>query len=498
MTALYISMPAFFGEVCEVMRLFIDVRKIEPLPEAVPAPEGLSLLLTVCEAKRSVRCAAVVCEDGRRGASCTYTGAADGGTLERKRSLKRAAKACAYRALSAHFHEALPWGSLTGVRPTRLLRDSEARLGEADARALFLDEFDVKPEKYALAKAILTVQEGLVPRPEEIDVYVGIPFCTTRCAYCSFASCTPDVFKNAEALYIEALLRELSCAEELLSGRRVRALYVGGGTPTALTEAGLARVLARAAEIARGADEFTVEAGRPDTITPGMLEIIRESGAKRVSVNPQTLKDETLRRIGRAHTAAQFFEAVEMVRKAGFAVNVDVIAGLPGETAADTADTVRRVAALSPENVTVHTLAIKRASKFAAENMASFPADAEAAQAVDAAQRILMDLGYVPYYMYRQKYMKGCQQNTGFTLPGRACLYNIDIMEELCDVLAFGAGSISKRIFARENRIERAADIKDLRGYISRTGEMTERKRALFSQSAVSRGGNDTETDSME
>jgi oxygen-independent coproporphyrinogen-3 oxidase len=480
MTALYISMPAFFGEVCEVLRLFMDVRRIEPLSEAVPAPEGVSLLLSVYETEKTVQCAAVVCENGKRGAMYAYHSAAGSGALERKRRLKRAAKVCAYRALAAHFKETLPWGSLTGVRPTRLLRDSEAALGEEGARALFVSEFDVQPDKYALAKAILTVQAGLLPGPSDIDVYIGIPFCATRCAYCSFASCTPDVFKDAEALYIEALMRELDCAEELLEGRRVRALYVGGGTPTALSEANLKRVLSRAAELAKDAREFTVEAGRPDTITPGKLDIIRESGALRVSVNPQTLSDDTLGRIGRAHTAAQFFEAYELARRAGFEVNVDVIASLPGETAKDTMGTVRRVAALAPDNVTVHTLSVKRASKFAQENMAALPGDAEAAAAVDGAQKMLEEAGYQPYYMYRQKYMRGCQQNTGFTLPGKACLYNIDVMEELCGVLAFGAGAISKRIFARENRIERAANTKDLREYIARAGEMIERKRDAF------------------
>lgn len=480
MTALYISMPAIFGEVCEVMRLFVDVRKIEPLDAAEPAPEGVSLLLSVYETEKNVQCAAVICEDGKRGGMYAYHSAAGTGEIERKRRVKRAAKICAYRALSAHFNETLPWGSLTGVRPTRLLRDSEELLGDAGAKALFLDEFDVQPDKYALAKAILTAQQGLYPQPRDIDIYIGIPFCATRCAYCSFASCTPDVFKNAEALYVDALMQELQCAEELFEGRSVRALYVGGGTPTALSEASLERLLNRAAQIARGSSEFTVEAGRPDTITRGKLDIIRASGAVRVSVNPQTLNDETLKRIGRAHTAAQFFEAYDMVKQASLAVNVDVIASLPGESARDTADTVRSVAALSPDNVTVHTLAVKRASKFAQENIAAMPGDAEAAAAVDAAQSILEGAGYRPYYMYRQKYMKGSQQNTGFTLPGRACLYNIDVMEELCDVAAFGAGAISKRIFDKENRIERAADTKDLREYIARTGEMIERKRVLF------------------
>lgn len=480
MTALYISLPALFGEVCEVLRLFVDVRRIEPLDMAVPALEGLSLLLSVSEEEEIVRCTAEVFADGMRSASYTYSTAAGKGALEAKRFTKRAAKVCAYRALSQHFHETLPWGSLTGVRPTRLLRDTEGRLGEAGAKALFLDEFDVQPEKYELAKSILTAQAGLYPKSDEIDIYIGIPFCASRCAYCSFASCTPDVFKNAEDLYTDALLKELSGVEELLQGRRVRALYVGGGTPTALCEANLKRVLSRAAQLAQGADEFTVEAGRPDTITLEKLRIISEAGAGRVSVNPQTLRDDTLQRIGRAHTSAQFFEAYEQVKKFGFTVNVDVIAGLPGEGAADTTDTIQRIMALRPDNITVHTLAVKRASRFAQENLAFLPGDDEAAAAVDAGRSILEKAGYQPYYMYRQKYMKGCQQNIGFALPGTACLYNVDVMEELCDVLAFGAGAISKRIFSQENRIERAADTKDLREYIARVDEMIERKRVLF------------------
>ena len=255
---------------------------------------------------------------------------------------------------------------------------------------------------------------------------------------------------------------------------------MGGGTPTALSEAHLERVLERAAQIAQGADEFTVEAGRPDTITPEKLRIIKESGAGRVSVNAQTLCDETLARIGRRHTAREFFDAYEKAAGFGFDINVDVIAGLPGEDAGRLMDTLRPIIGLAPANITVHTLAVKRASAFAAENLDTLPTDAETASAVEQARQTLEQAGYRAYYMYRQKYMKGSQENAGYTRSGKACLYNIDNMEELCDVMAFGAGAISKRIFSAEARIERAANIKDLRMYLARLDDVLERKRALF------------------
>jgi oxygen-independent coproporphyrinogen-3 oxidase len=275
------------------------------------------------------------------------------------------------------------------------------------------------------------------------------------------------VFKGAEDQYVAALLRELSEADRRIGGRRVRSVYIGGGTPTALGAANLETVLARAAKIAAGAGEFTVEAGRPDTITEEKLKAIKNAGAGRVSVNPQTLKASTLERIGRRHTSEDFFTAYGMARDLGFTVNVDLIAGLPEERLEDVMATLGSVIALSPENITVHTLAVKRASKFAETNMGAFPGDTETALMVSAAADRLKAAGYNPYYMYRQKYMKGSLENAGYAKPGCECLYNIDNMEELCSVEAFGAGAISKLVINHGERIERAANTKDLRLYIS-------------------------------
>jgi oxygen-independent coproporphyrinogen-3 oxidase len=480
MTALYTQTPLFFGDICEELRLYIDTRRIEPLTAPAPADDGYSVVHEFSESGGAFTSRAALYRDGRLVSENTYVCPAPPEELAHKRAAKRAAKICVYRALFSHFGTAMPWGSLTGVRPTRLLRDSELRLGEADAKRLLLDEFDVSPGKYDFAKGIVMAQAGLDPQPGELDIYIGIPFCVTRCAYCSFASSTPDVFKGAEGSYVDALMAELADAEALIRGRRVRALYVGGGTPTALSETHLETVLERAAQLAQGADEFTVEAGRPDTITPEKLRIIKGSGASRVSVNAQTLCDETLMRIGRRHTAGEFMDAYALAAGGGFDINVDIIAGLPGEDADRLMETLRAIIDLAPANITVHTLAVKRASAFAAANMDALPTDAETATAVEQARRTLEHKGYRAYYMYRQKYMKGSLENAGYMRPGKACLYNIDNMEELCDVLAFGAGAISKRIFPGEARIERAANIKDLRMYLARPDDVLERKRALF------------------
>jgi len=480
MTSLYTQTPLFFSDICEEMRLYIDTRRIEQLDEPLPPDDGYCVVHEMGESGGMFSSRAALFRDGKLVSENIYECPAPPGELEHKRAAKRAAKISVYRALLSHFGTAMPWGSLTGVRPTKLLRDSEALLGEEGAKRLLLNEFDVSPGKYDFAKGILTIQAGLEPRPGELDIYIGIPFCVSRCAYCSFASSTPGVFKGAEEQYVRALMAELKDAEALTGGRRVRALYVGGGTPTALSEQHLEKVLQRAAELARGADEFTVEAGRPDTITPEKLRIIKDSGAGRISVNAQTLCDETLARIGRRHTAREFFDAYALAAPYGFDINVDVIAGLPGEDAGRLMETLHPIIELSPANITVHTLAVKRASAFAAANMEALPTDAATAEAVERARQALEQAGYRAYYMYRQKYMKGSLENAGYTRPGKACLYNIDNMEELCDVLAFGAGAISKRIFFDESRIERAANIKDLRMYLERMDDVMERKRALF------------------
>jgi len=403
--------------------------------------------------------------------------------LHRKRAARRLVRQTLYDLCRVVTGVHPPWGSLTGIRPTHLMQEAIAQgLGETEAKRYVVDHFDVTAEKADLLWEIAQVQ-GMLPPPEDrwMDVYIGIPFCTTRCTYCSFSSGELGKGKLVEP-YLEALFREMDEASRIIAdtGRTLRALYVGGGTPTSLNEDQLKRLLEQMQRYFPGASEYTVEAGRPDTITPGKLAAIREAGVGRISINPQTMNDETLRIIGRAHTAQQVIDAYAMAREAGIRhINMDVIAGLPGENVADFARTMEHALRLRPESLTVHTLAIKRSTQLHFENY-RFPTGVEAAEMVDLGLRTARQLGMQPYYLYRQKNMAGNQENIGYALPGHACQYNVDIMEETSHILALGAGGISKRVYEDEGHIGRAPNVANIEHYIARVDEMIQRKRDLF------------------
>jgi len=351
-----------------------------------------------------------------------------------------------------------------------------------DAIRYVVDNFDVHPERAALLWEIAQVQCAL-PAPDDkwMDVYIGIPFCTTRCTYCSFSSGELGKGKLVEP-YLAALFHEMEECSKMIpaTGRTLRAVYVGGGTPTSLNEEQLTRLLDKMMTCFPGAMEYTVEAGRPDTITPGKLTAIKAAGVGRISINPQTMNDETLRIIGRAHTAQQVIDAYAMAREAGIHhINMDVIAGLPGETVADFARTMEYAKQLRPESLTVHTLAIKRSTRLHFENY-RFPTGVEAAQMVQLGLQTARELGLQPYYLYRQKNMAGNQENVGYALPGHACQYNVDIMEETTHILALGAGGISKRVYEDEGHIGRAPNVANIEHYINRVDEMIQRKKELF------------------
>ncbi len=346
-------------------------------------------------------------------------------------------------------------------------------------------QFDVAPAKAALLARIVAVQQALpAPRTQEVDVYVSIPFCRSRCAYCSFPGEALGKGRQVKP-YLDALFAEMAGAAQLLhaGGYTLRALYIGGGTPTALGEGEFAALLGEVCRLFPAPMEFTVEAGRPDTITRGKLAAMLAHGVTRVSVNPQTMNDDILAAIGRGHTAAETEAAFHLARQLGFAnINMDVIAGLPGETPAHFARTMTAIRALMPDSLTVHTLAIKRASRL--HLTGAPPADAaDVAAMVQLGEEAALHMDMEPYYLYRQKHMAGQQQNVGYARRGAVCLYNIDIMEEVCSVLACGAGAISKRVFAdRGLRIERAPNVSDVSVYVARVADMVARKQALFLQ----------------
>lgn len=404
-------------------------------------------------------------------------------TLHRRRALRRLCRQTLYDLLRKETSIHPPWGSMTGIRPTHLMYEA---LGEGmsldAAQAHLVRQFDVTPEKATLLAELVTVQRQLPPPDDRwMDVYIGIPFCTTRCAYCSFSSGELGDGHLVEP-YLTALFSEMAAGAKLLrdAGKRLRAVYVGGGTPTSLNEAQLPRLLEQMMHCFPGAMEYTVEAGRPDTLTLGKLQAIRDAGVRRISINPQTMNDKTLQVIGRAHTAQQVEDAYALARQANIPhINMDVIAGLPGENTDDFARTMDAALRLKPESLTVHTLAIKRSSRMHLEN-APLPDGETASRMVQMGLETAHQLGMKPYYLYRQKYMAGNQENVGYALPGHACQYNVDIMEETTHILALGAGGISKRVYPEEGHIGRAPNVSNIEQYIARVDEMAARKQALF------------------
>lgn len=407
--------------------------------------------------------------------------------LSPEKKKKYTAKMAMTKALKEITGFCPPWGGLTGIRPTKLARELTQSLGLERARRLFLDFFEVSQEKTALAFQIAHHQMEVIDSiaPEDVDIYISIPFCVGRCCYCSFPS--NDMEKLGEGRQIEfldALEWEIEACRELWETRNLRCVYIGGGTPTALTEANFKRLVQMMLPLSSRCKEYTIEAGRPDTITRQKLEIMKEALVDRISINTQTTEDETLRRIGRKHTAQDFFDAFQMARDTGFSfINTDLIVGLPGEGEEQIIQSLQDVVALKPENITVHSLAIKRASQYGM-GQAEFESMEEhlASQVIERSQQIMAECGYEPYYLYRQKYMTGNLENVGYERAGHACIYNIDMMEEVCSVLAFGAGAISKRVILQQNRLERAANVKDLKTYLERTTDMALRKKKLFSE----------------
>ena len=421
----------------------------------------------------------------------TLWGDAPTGTdVQIRRARKRQVKMALYELLKQITGMQPPWGALTGIRPTRLLYEGlDMGLSLPEARARLKTEFDVSEDRAQLLCDIADMQRGVRSVPDGMfDLYIGIPFCRTRCSYCSFSS--GEIGRNGKlvAPYTQALLHEIEASAQLIreANLRVRAAYIGGGTPTAIPCGNLEAILAAAQREFPDAVEWTVEAGRPDTIDREKLIMLRAHDVGRISVNPQTFNDETLARIGRMHTGEDTVRAYMLARELGFDdINMDLIAALPGETPEIFADTVRRVIELAPESVTVHSLAIKRSSKLHEQLHVSGAGHTQvssegAAEMIAFARHSLMDAGWRPYYLYRQKYMAGNLENVGYARPGKACLYNIGNMEETAPVLALGAGGITKWLFDRDLRIERAANLKNIEEYINRIDEMVERKRALI------------------
>ena len=391
------------------------------------------------------------------------------------RLLQRILKQSFYKAAVQLLPKRPDWGALTGIRPAKLAsRALEEGLSEEEARERFLNEYFVSPQRTDLAleaaKAGLEIKRSL--RPEELSLYIGIPFCPTRCAYCSFVSADVQRALKLVEPFLDALDREIDAVAALLpkAGAAIRSIYIGGGTPTTLTAPQMERLLThiRSAFDLSRLSEFTVEAGRPDTITADKMEVLRRYGVDRVSVNPQSMEDEVLCAMGRAHTAEDIKTAYRIVRDSRLpAVNMDLIAGLPRDTVEGFRYTLDAVLAMDPENITVHTLALKKGSRLMMERQ-GLPSGEETARMLDYAWETLARAGYRPYYLYRQKYMSGALENIGWCRPGFEGLYNVCIMEELHSIVALGAGGSTKLTDPDTGKIVRITNPKYPYEYIGR------------------------------
>ena len=411
--------------------------------------------------------------------------AGDGERTERKNRLKRRL----YRELSARTGKILPWGTLTGIRPTKIAMGKlEEGLTAEEIRAFLQNEYLVGEEKSSLAVEIAFREKEILKNidyEEGYSLYIGIPFCPTTCLYCSFTSYPMTKWEPRMGEYLDALFQEIDWTAERFRKKKLNTIYIGGGTPTSLSPELLDRLLKKICESFdfRDLQEFTVEGGRPDSITRRKLEVLKSYPVTRISINPQTMRQETLRRIGRRHTVEAIEEAFLLAREIGFDnINMDIILGLPEETPEDVEYTVRRIEALRPDSLTVHSLAVKRASRLKMEAEGTVVAggtqeESEAMMAAAAAGAKRM--GLYPYYLYRQKNMAGNLENVGFAAPEKAGIYNILIMEEKQSIVALGAGPVSKRIYP-DGRIERSDNVKDVNLYMEKTGEMIERKEKLF------------------
>ena len=413
-----------------------------------------------------------------------------------KKELHEAFKCTLYTKLSAQLNKTLPWGYLTGVRPSKI---AYTLLEKGADREQILEEFTkkhlVSEKKAQLALQVAQTEKSILEKMDYkngYSLYIGIPFCPTTCLYCSFTSYSLAAYQSKVQPYLEALLKEMKYVSEAMRGRRLDTVYFGGGTPTTLSAGQLDMLLT---ELERQFDlsacrELTVEAGRPDSITYEKLCVLKAHHVDRISINPQTMNQQTLDLIGRRHTVEQIEEAFALAGKAGLDnINMDMILGLPGENKEMVQHTLEKIKALAPESLTVHSLAINRAAalniwreKYLELQMDN--SDEILSMAADYAHQ----MGHQPYYMYRQKNMAGNFENVGYSKPGLECIYNILIMEEKQTIIAMGAGASTKIVFQNETeggqagRIERIENVKDVTNYIQRIDEMIERKQKFFSE----------------
>lgn len=414
--------------------------------------------------------------------SCSYVEPVTEELTEKEK--KRCIKASIYHMLKEKLHMRPQWGFITGVRPAKTMNELlDKGYTEEECLAYFTQRYDVMPQKAQLSLEVAKAERGLLAKndPRDASIYIGIPFCPTRCLYCSFTSYPLSQYQNRVDDYLKALEKELKYLGDYAKHFHIKNVYIGGGTPTSLNEEQMEKLLCRVQEcFPMNPDvEFTVEAGRPDTITKEKLKLMKIYGVNRISINPQTMNEATLEAIGRKHKVADVWRVFMQAREIGHdTINMDLILGLPDEKVKQVEHTMQEIMKMSPENLTIHTLAVKRASRLK-ENFGSYTMtdSLEMEQMLEVSAAYAYEMDMRPYYMYRQKNMVGNFENVGYCKPQKECAYNVQIMEETQTILGAGAGASTKTIDFSTNRIERIFNVKSVEDYIGRIDEMIHRKK---------------------
>ncbi|MBU5454327.1 coproporphyrinogen III oxidase [Caproiciproducens sp. MSJ-32] len=385
-----------------------------------------------------------------------------------------------------------PWGTLVGIRPSKIaLKHLEEGFSEEKIVEIFQEKYLASEEKAKLCIEIAKKEKNFVNKDEKnIGVYIGMAFCPTRCFYCSFTANPIGSNKKNINPYLNALSYEISEMEQYINERNlnIESVYFGGGTPTSVNNKDFEFIMEKIYNsfiLNRNVKEFTVECGRPDSITIEKLETMKKYNTTRISINPQTMNDKTLKMIGRGHTSKEVIEVFKLARKLGFDdINMDIIIGLPGEGINEVKHTVEEILKLKPDSLTVHGLSLKRASilheNFILKKGIQLKKQSELSEMYEASRNLAKELGLEPYYMYRQKNMVGNMENIGYSKRGKENLYNIEMIEDKQTIIALGADAVSKVVFFDNNRIERFGNVKDIKEYINRISEMVEEKKKLL------------------
>lgn len=486
MVKVYTEGHNYFYEVLDILSNFFDKDNIEFVDSKVPA-EGRSLFVhtafSVLKRRVVLKCAIV---DGNQLIEeVSEFPEASGDELEKRKQYKRMLKHNLLKAMEKYTNKKLPWGILTGIRPVKVVH----RLLDDGYSQNYIENHLVDFYRLSREKALLSLdiadreRKYILPYDDrKVSIYISVPFCPTRCSYCSFPSHEMGKWGKLADEYLECLAREM---EEVYRELRKRdyvyqTVYVGGGTPTSLNHRQLIFLLDRINRYFVTSDtrELTVEAGRPDTVDREKLCILKDMGATRISINPQSMNAVTLEKIGRKHTPEDILRAYELARETGHKnINMDIIIGLPGENVDMVTKTLEVIKGIKPEGLTVHTLAIKRASRLNEEiSEIYWVNEDEVAAMVETAALYAKGMGMHPYYLYKQRYMVGNHENVGYSLPGFECLYNMQIMEEKQTIVGIGAGAVSKLVFLEEDRLERVENIKNVEYYISRFEQVLGKK----------------------